>query len=295
MNSVKEKAEVLLEAIPFIKKYQGEIVVIKFGGNAMINEDVKNAVIQDAVLLQSVGVQVVISHGGGPAINDLLKRLNVQSEFVNGLRVTSSEVIEAAEMVLAGKVSADLVKRVSKFGGLAVGLSGVSGDIYKCIKRAGDVDYGYVGDIVSVNPDAVFALLDNGFIPIISPIGSDDDGNSYNINGDTAAGELASALGAEKLILLTDIEGLCNDIKVKDVISYLNIKDVPKLKEIGTIAGGMIPKVDCCVSAIENGVNQVHIMDGRQAHSVLYEAFVEEGGFGTIVGEEKDSVGIKWK
>ena len=261
----------------------------------MINEDVKNAVIQDAVLLQSVGVQVVISHGGGPAINDLLKRLNVQSEFVNGLRVTSSEVIEAAEMVLAGKVSADLVKRVSKFGGLAVGLSGVSGDIYKCVKRAGDVDYGYVGDIVSVNPDAVFALLDNGFIPIISPIGSDDDGNSYNINGDTAAGELASALGAEKLILLTDIEGLCNDIKVKDVISYLNIKDVPKLKEIGTIAGGMIPKVDCCVSAIENGVNQVHIMDGRQAHSVLYEAFVEEGGFGTIVGEEKDSVGIKWK
>lgn len=295
MNSVKEKAEVLLEAIPFIKKYQDEIVVIKFGGNAMINEDVKNAVIQDAVLLQSVGVQVVISHGGGPAINDLLKRLNVQSEFVNGLRVTSSEVIEAAEMVLAGKVSADLVKRVSKFGGLAVGLSGVSGDIYKCVKRAGDVDYGYVGDIVSVNPDAVFALLDNGFIPIISPIGSDDDGNSYNINGDTAAGELASALGAEKLILLTDIEGLCNDIKVKDVISYLNIKDVPKLKEIGTIAGGMIPKVDCCVSAIENGVNQVHIMDGRQAHSVLYEAFVEEGGFGTIVGEEKDSVGIKWK
>lgn len=295
MNSVKEKAEVLLEAIPFIKKYQGEIVVIKFGGNAMINEDVKNAVIQDAVLLQSVGVQVVISHGGGPAINDLLKRLNVQSEFVNGLRVTSSEVIEAAEMVLAGKVSADLVKRVSKFGGLAVGLSGVSGDIYKCIKRAGDVDYGYVGDIVSVNPDAIFALLDNGFIPIISPIGSDDDGNSYNINGDTAAGELASALGAEKLILLTDIEGLCNDIKVKDVISYLNIEDVPKLKEIGTIAGGMIPKVDCCVSAIENGVNQVHIMDGRQAHSVLYEAFVEEGGFGTIVGEEKDSVGIKWK
>lgn len=295
MNSVKEKAEVLLEAIPFIKKYQGEIVVIKFGGNAMINEDVKNAVIQDAVLLQSVGVQVVISHGGGPAINDLLKRLDVQSEFVNGLRVTSSEVIEAAEMVLAGKVSADLVKRVSKFGGLAVGLSGVSGDIYKCVKRAGDVDYGYVGDIVSVNPDAVFALLDNGFIPIISPIGSDDDGNSYNINGDTAAGELASALGAEKLILLTDIEGLCNDIKVKDVISYLNIKDVPKLKEIGTIAGGMIPKVDCCVSAIENGVNQVHIMDGRQAHSVLYEAFVEEGGFGTIVGEEKDSVGIKWK
>lgn len=295
MNSVKEKAEVLLEAIPFIKKYQGEIVVIKFGGNAMINEDVKNAVIQDAVLLQSVGVQVVISHGGGPAINDLLKRLNVQSEFVNGLRVTSSEVIEAAEMVLAGKVSADLVKRVSKFGGLAVGLSGVSGDIYKCIKRAGDVDYGYVGDIVSVNPDAVFALLENGFIPIISPIGSDDDGNSYNINGDTAAGELASALGAEKLILLTDIEGLCNDIKVKDVISYLNIEDVPKLKEIGTIAGGMIPKVDCCVSAIENGVNQVHIMDGRQAHSVLYEAFVEEGGFGTIVGEEKDSVGIKWK
>lgn len=295
MNSVKEKAEVLLEAIPFIKKYQDEIVVIKFGGNAMINEDVKNAVIQDAVLLQSVGVQVVISHGGGPAINDLLKRLNVQSEFVNGLRVTSSEVIEAAEMVLAGKVSADLVKRVSKFGGLAVGLSGVSGDIYKCVKRAGDVDYGYVGDIVSVNPDAVFALLENGFIPIISPIGSDDDGNSYNINGDTAAGELASALGAEKLILLTDIEGLCNDIKVKDVISYLNIKDVPKLKEIGTIAGGMIPKVDCCVSAIENGVNQVHIMDGRQAHSVLYEAFVEEGGFGTIVGEEKDSVGIKWK
>lgn len=294
MINIEEKVNALIEAMPFINQYKGKTVVVKFGGNAMINEEVKNAVIEDAVLLQALGVNVVLSHGGGPAINRMLERLNIESEFVNGLRVTTKEIIEVVEMVLSGSVSADLVKKVSALGGKAVSLSGSDGRIYFCKKNQSDYDYGYVGEVVSVNAEPIDALIKAGYIPIISPIGADDRGNSYNINGDTAAGALASALKAEKLILLTDIEGLCNDIKVKDVISYLNIKDVTKLKEIGTIAGGMIPKVDSCVEAINNGVNQVHIMDGRKPHSILYEAFVAEGGHGTVVGEAKDSVGIKW-
>ncbi len=291
--NVQEKISVLMEAMPFIKKYQGKVVVVKFGGNAMINEEVKNAVLQDVVLMQALGMKPVISHGGGPAINQLLERLQIQSEFINGLRVTSKDVIEVVEMVLVGKVNGELVQKVTAAGGAAVGVSGVSAGIYHCEKRQSDVDYGFVGDVVSVNPAAVEALVDRGFIPIVSPIGSDGKGNSYNINGDTAAGELAAALKAEKLIILTDIEGLCNDIKIKDVISYLNVKDVQPLKEKGTIAGGMIPKVDSCVSAIEKGVRSVHIMDGRQQHSVLFEAFLRDG-HGTVVGTENPSVGIKW-
>lgn len=282
-----------MEAMPYIKQYQGKVVVVKFGGNAMINEEVKRAVLEDVVLMQALGMKPVISHGGGPAINQLLEKLQIQSEFINGLRVTSKDVIEVVEMVLAGKVNGELVQKVTAAGGQAVGVSGVSAEIYHCEKRKSDVDYGFVGDVVSVNPAAVEALIDKGFIPIVSPIGSDGQGNSYNINGDTAAGELAAALKAEKLIILTDIEGLCNDIKIKDVINYLNVKDVAPLKEKGTIAGGMIPKVDSCVSAIEKGVRSVHIMDGRQQHSVLFEAFVKDG-YGTVVGTESESVGIKW-
>jgi len=293
MANVQEKIAVLMEAMPYIKQYQGKVVVVKFGGNAMINEEVKRAVLEDVVLMQALGMKPVISHGGGPAINQLLEKLQIQSEFINGLRVTSKDVIEVVEMVLAGKVNGELVQKVTAAGGQAVGVSGVSAGIYHCEKRKSDVDYGFVGDVVSVNPAAVEALIDKGFIPIVSPIGSDGHGNSYNINGDTAAGELAAALKAEKLIILTDIEGLCNDIKIKDVINYLNVKDVAPLKEKGTIAGGMIPKVDSCVSAIEKGVRSVHIMDGRQQHSVLFEAFVKDG-YGTVVGTESESVGIKW-
>lgn len=291
--NIQDKISALFEAEEYIRKYQGKTMVVKFGGNAMINEEIKQSVLEDIVLMQALGIRMVISHGGGPAINQMLERLQITSEFVNGLRVTSKEVIEVVEMVLAGKVNGELVQKVTAAGGKAVGVSGVSAGVYLCEKRASEYDYGYVGDVISVDPTAVEVLAANGFIPIVSPIGSDGRGNTYNINGDTAAGELAAALKADKLILMTDIEGLCNDIKVRDVISYLNIKDVPALKQKGTIAGGMIPKVDCCVSAIENGVTDVHIIDGRQPHSLLFEAFLKDG-HGTVIGTEGESVGVKW-
>lgn len=290
---IDKKIAVLFEAVPFIKKYQGKTVLVKFGGNAMINEEIKQSVLEDAVLLQALGIRVVISHGGGPAINQMLDRVGVQSEFVDGLRVTSKDVIEVVEMVLAGKVNGELVRKVTAAGGKAVGISGVSAGVYNCKKRESKHDYGFVGDVISVDASAVRALLDAGFIPIVSPIGSDEHGVSYNINGDTAASELAAALAVDKMVLMTDIEGLCNDIKVRDVISYLNIKDVAALKEKGTIAGGMIPKVDGCVSAINSGVGSVHIIDGRKPHSLLYEAFSADG-HGTVVGTDSESVGIKW-
>ena len=231
------------------------------------------------------------SHGGGPGINKMLEKLNIPVQFINGLRYTSEDIMRVVEMVLVGQVNTELVGRINQIGGKAVGLSGVSGDIYHCHKRSEEL--GFVGDIDYVNADAINAMLDAGFIPVIAPVGTDGQGNTYNINGDTAAGKLASALGAEKLVILTDIEGLCNDIKVRDVISYLNIQDVKALKDKGTIAGGMIPKVDCCVEAIEEGVTSVHIIDGRKPHSVLYEAFTTEGT-GTTIGTAQPSVGIKW-
>ncbi len=291
--NIQEKISVLFESLPYLRKYQGKTVVVKFGGNAMINDEIKQSVLEDVVMMQALGIKMVISHGGGPAINQMLERLQITSEFVNGLRVTSKEVIEVVEMVLAGKVGGELVQRVTAAGGRAVGVSGVSAGVYLCEKRGGEYDYGFVGDVKSVDPTSVRVLADAGFIPIVSPIGSDGKGNTYNINGDTAASELAVALEADKLVLMTDIEGLCNDIKIRDVISYLNIKDVPALKAKGTIAGGMIPKVDGCVNAIERGVKSVHIIDGRQPHSLLFEAF-SESGHGTLVGTEQESVGIKW-
>ena len=234
----------------------------------------------------------VLSHGGGPGINKMLEQLNIPVQFINGLRYTSADIIHVVEAVLIGQVNSELVGRINAIGGEAVGLSGISANIYKCVQRSEEL--GFVGDIVEVNAAPVQALLDAGYIPVVAPVGTDGKGQSFNINGDTAAGKLASALGAEKLMLLTDIEGLCNDIKLRDVISYLNIADVPKLKEQGTIAGGMIPKVDCCVQAIEEGVTNVHIIDGRKPHSILYEAFTDEG-IGTTVGKDAPSVGIKWK
>ena len=241
----------------------------------MNNDELKDAVLHDVVMLKLLGLKPVLSHGGGPGINKMLEKLNIPVQFINGLRYTSEDIMRVVEMVLVGQVNTELVGRINQIGGKAVGLSGVSGDI----------DY--------VNADAINAMLDAGFIPVIAPVGTDGQGNTYNINGDTAAGKLASALGAEKLVILTDIEGLCNDIKVRDVISYLNIQDVKALKDKGTIAGGMIPKVDCCVEAIEEGVTSVHIIDGRKPHSVLYEAFTTEGT-GTTIGTAQPSVGIKW-
>ena len=291
MSDAAKKVETLMEAMPYLAKYQGKVIVIKYGGNAMINDELKDAVLHDVVMLKLLGLKPVLSHGGGPGINKMLEKLNIPVQFINGLRYTSEDIMRVVEMVLVGQVNTELVGRINQIGGKAVGLSGVSGDIYHCHKRSEEL--GFVGDIDYVNADAINAMLDAGFIPVIAPVGTDGQGSTYNINGDTAAGKLASALGAEKLVILTDIEGLCNDIKVRDVISYLNIQDVKALKDKGTIAGGMIPKVDCCVEAIEEGVTSVHIIDGRKPHSVLYEAFTTEGT-GTTIGTAQPSVGIKW-
>ena len=291
MSDVAKKVETLMEAMPYLQKYQGKIIVIKYGGNAMINDELKDAVMHDVVMLRLLGMRPVLCHGGGPGINKMLETLQIPSEFIDGLRRTTAEAMRVAEMVLIGQICTELVGFINKLGGKAVGLSGVSGNIYHCHQH--DEVHGFVGDVDSVNTEPILALLDAGYTPVIAPIGTDGKGSNYNINADTAAGKLAGALGAEKLMLLTDIEGLCNDIKLRDVISYLNVKDVQGLKDNGTIAGGMIPKVDCCVQAIEEGVTSVHIIDGRKPHSILYEAFTDEGT-GTTVGTEKESVGIKW-
>lgn len=291
MNDVASKVATLMEAMPYLKKYAGKVIVIKYGGNAMINEELKAAVLQDVVMLKLLGMKPVLSHGGGPGINKMLEKLDIPVQFINGLRYTSEDIMRVVEAVLIGQVNSELVGRINAIGGEAVGLSGISANIYKCVQRSEEL--GFVGDIVEVNAAPVQALLDAGYIPVVAPVGTDGNGQSFNINGDTAAGKLASALGAEKLMLLTDIEGLCNDIKIRDVISYLNIADVQGLKDQGTIAGGMIPKVDCCVQAIEEGVTNVHIIDGRKPHSILYEAFANEG-IGTTVGKDQPSVGIKW-
>ena len=291
MNEIANKVETMLEALPYLSKYAGKIVVIKYGGNAMINEELKANVIKDVVLLKAMGLKPVLCHGGGPGINKMLEQLDIPVKFINGLRYTSAEIIRVVEMVLIGQVNSELVGRISAQGGKAVGLSGISGNLFQCVQRSEEL--GYVGDVVKVNAEPVLAMLDAGFIPVVAPVGTDGQGNSFNINGDTAASKLAGALKAEKLMILTDIEGLCNDIKTRDVISYLNVADVQGLKDQGTIAGGMIPKVDCCVQAIEEGVTSVHIIDGRQPHSMLYEAFSTEGT-GTTVGTAQPSVGIKW-
>ena len=290
MSDTAKKVETLMEAMPYLQKYAGKIVVIKYGGNAMINEELKNAVLHDVVMLKLLGLKPVLSHGGGPGINKMLGKLDIPVKFINGLRYTSEEIMRVVEMVLIGQVNTELVGYINRLGGKAVGLSGVSGDIYHCHQRSEEL--GLVGDIDYVDPSAIHAMLDAGYIPVVAPVGTDGQGSTYNINGDTAAGKLASALGAEKLILLTDIEGLCNSIELRDVISYLNVADVPMLKERGTISGGMIPKVDCCVQAIEEGVGSVHIIDGRKPHSILYEAFASED-LGTTIGMERPSVGIK--
>lgn len=289
MDNIAQKVETLMEAMPYLQKYADKTVVIKYGGNAMINAELKDAVMRDVVLLKLLGMKPVLSHGGGPGISEMLEKLDIPSEFVGGLRRTSEDTMRVVEAVLVGQVNTELVGYLNKLGGRAVGLSGVSGEIYRCHKRSEEL--GFVGDIDRVNVDAIRAVQDAGFIPVVAPVGTDGRGNTYNINGDTAAGKLASALGAEKLVLLTDIEGLCNSIELRDVISYLNVKDVPMLKDKGVIAGGMIPKVDCCVRAIEEGVASVHIIDGRKPHSLLYEAFTSEG-LGTTIGKARESIGI---
>ena len=279
--TIDQRAEVLIQALPYIKAYNQKIVVIKYGGNAMINEDLKRAVMGDLLLLTLVGVKVVLVHGGGPEITDLLKRLGKESEFINGLRVTDREAADIVQMVLAGKVGKGLVGYIQSMGGKAIGLCGMDGHMIEA-RKLDDV-HGYVGEIVNVNTQPILDVLEKGYIPVISTVGCDSEGNPYNINADTAAAKIAIALGAEKLILLTDVRGLLRDRNDEStLISRIHPSDVPRLMKENVIAGGMIPKIDCCVEAVRRGVHAAHILDGRQKHSILIE-LLTDAGVGTMI------------
>ena len=279
--SNSERAEVLTAALPYIKKYSGKTVVIKYGGNAMINEELKQQVMEDIALLWLIGVKVVLVHGGGPEISQTMKQLGKEAGFIDGLRVTDKETVDIVQMVLAGKINKTLVNLIQMKGGHAVGLSGIDGGILEA--KVKDERLGYVGEITKVRPQPIQDLLEKNYIPVVSTVASDRMGNTYNINGDTAAAYLAGALGAERLIMMTDIAGILMD---KDdpatLIPQITVSEAEKLKEQGIISGGMIPKVDCCVEALEHGVDNVVIMDGRIPHSILMELLTDEGA-GTMV------------
>ena len=276
-----QRAEVLTAALPYIKKYNGKIVVVKYGGNAMINEQLKQQVMEDIALLWLIGVKVVLIHGGGPEISETMKRLGKQAKFVDGLRVTDKETVDIVQMVLAGKVNKTLVNLLQMKGGHAVGLSGIDGGIIEATMK--DEALGYVGKITRIRTQPITDLLEKNYIPVISTVASDRQGNTYNINGDTAAAYIAGALNAERLIMMTDIAGILRD---KDdpgtLIPALTVTEAKKLFDEGVISGGMIPKVDCCIEAIGKGVRHVVIMDGRVPHSILMELLTDEGA-GTIV------------
>ena len=279
-----ERAEVLVQALPYIKRYTGKIVVVKYGGNAMINETLKNQVMEDIVLLHLIGVKIVLVHGGGPEINEMMAKVGKQPEFVDGLRVTDKETIDIVQMVLAGKVNKTLVNLLEKQGGRAIGLSGMDGRLIEA--KIKDERLGYVGEITKIHIKPVIDLLNNGYIPVISTIGCDRDGNAYNINGDTAAAHIAGALSAERLIMMTDIAGILRD---KDdpstLIPEITLQEADQLYADGVISGGMIPKVDCCITAINAGVKNVVIMGGRVPHSILMELLTDEGAGTWIRGD----------
>lgn len=274
-------AEVLVEALPYIQEYAGKIIVVKYGGNAMINEDLKQAVIEDIVLLNLVGIKVVLVHGGGPEISEMLKKIGKESKFVKGLRYTDRETMDIVQMILCGKVNKNLVSLFEKAGGRAVGLGGMDGGLFKAIRLV-DLDgteYGYVGDVKEVNEKVVLDVLNEGFIPVVSSVAAGmDEETNYNINADTAAEKLAVALKAKKLILLTDVCGLMRDPKDDStLIPRLKVSEVPALIKEGVISGGMIPKVDCCVEAVRQGVERANIQDGRVPHSILVELLSDDG------------------
>lgn len=292
-EDIRERARILITALPYIKKFYGKIIVIKYGGNAMLNEQLKEMVLSDIVLMKYVGINPVIVHGGGPEITELSKKLGLKSKFVGGLRVTDKETMEIVKMVLAGKLNKEIVGIIQRLGGKACGISGVDGFLFYTTKKLGNilnsngslekVDIGYVGEIKKVNTELILLLIKEGYIPVVAPIGIGDDGEIYNINGDTASGELAISLKAEKLILLTDVEGVLENKEDKNsLISILKIEDAQKLIEKGIVDGGMIPKIECCISAVKGGVNSAHIIDGRVPHSLLLEMFTDEG-IGTMI------------
>ena len=275
-----ERASVLTEALAYIKKYNNKILVVKYGGNAMINDDLKEAVMGDLVLLSLVGVKVVLVHGGGPEITEMLGKIGKKSEFIDGLRVTDKETVDIVQMVLAGKINIYLVNLLENKGAKAIGLSGIDGHMIKSEKL--DDVHGYVGEITDVDVTPIVDCLDKGYIPVISTIGYDNEGNTYNINADTAAARIAGALGAESLISMTDIEGILRDKNdPSTLISKIYVSDAPRLMREGVISGGMIPKVNCCIEAIRRGVRKVFIIDGRIPHSILIETLTD-AGIGTM-------------
>lgn len=271
------RAQVLIQALPYIQQYTGKTVVIKYGGNAMIDEELKTAVMNDMILLSLVGIHVVLVHGGGPEINDMLSRLGKESRFVNGLRYTDEETAEIVQMVLAGKVNKALVQLIQAGGGRAIGLCGLDDGLIRA-KKLRDPDIGMVGEITSINVSLINDILDLGYMPVIATVGGGDDNAVYNINADTAAARIAAELGAQKLILMTDIRGLLKDKEDEDtLIPVVHVSEVPMLKNQGIISGGMIPKIDCCVEAVRRGVRRAHIIDGRIPHSILIEMLTDEG------------------
>ena len=275
------RAKVMVEALPYLQKYNNKVVVVKYGGNAMTNDDLKHAVMEDIVMLSIVGIKVVLVHGGGPEINDMLKRVGKESRFVNGLRYTDEETVDIVQMVLAGKVNKDLVSMLESHGGSAIGLCGLDGNMIEA--ETLDPELGLVGEITGVDPKIIFNALDNGYIPVISTIGRGKDGTVYNIHADTAAARIAAEMGAPSLILLTDIKGLLEDKDDENtIIRTVNVSEVPLLKERGVISGGMIPKIDCCVEAVRRGVHQANIIDGRIPHSILIELLTDLGA-GTMI------------
>ncbi|MHB1126629.1 MAG: acetylglutamate kinase [Bacillota bacterium] len=288
-----EKTKILIEALPYIKKFSGKTVVIKYGGNAMINDDLKQAVMMDVILMKYVGMNPVIVHGGGPEITGMLQRLGKKSRFVNGLRVTDREDMEIVEMVLVGKINKEIVARINQYGGKSIGLCGKDGQLIEARKQLAWVrndrgkevaeDIGYVGEVSQVNTEIITTVIAQGYIPVVAPVGVGSEGESYNINADYVAGELAAALKADKLVLLTDVEGIFEEYGNQDtLISSLAISKVADLISRGIINGGMIPKVQCCIQALEAGVAKTHIIDGRIPHSILLEIFTDEG-IGTMV------------
>lgn len=282
-----QRAQVLTQALPYIRQYSGKIVVVKYGGNAMINQELKQQVMEDIVLLWLVGVKVVLVHGGGPEISQLMEKLGKEPVFVDGLRVTDKETMDIVQMVLSGKVNKTLVNLLEMQGGRAMGISGIDGGLIRAEAR--DPRLGYVGKITGVDIRPVMDMLEKGYIPVISTLGCDEQGNAYNINGDTAAAFIAGALGAERLIMMTDIAGILRDQHdPATLIPKLTVSQAKELYASGVISGGMIPKVDCCVDALSKGVESVIIMDGRVPHSILMEILTDEGAGTMVIGDEKN-------
>jgi len=286
IKSAMEKAEILVEALPYIKEFYGKRVVIKYGGAAMTDCALKQKVMQDIVLMKYVGMHPIIVHGGGPEINAMLERLNINTSFINGLRVTDRDTMEIVEMVLGGKVNKEIVSGINASGGRAIGISGKDGGLLEARAVDDSGQMGFVGEVSQVNPQIIETVIENGYIPVIAPIGIDKEYQSYNINADLVAAAIAVAMKADKLVLLTDVPGLLRDPKNnQSLISILKVSEVPDYITDGTIAGGMRPKVQCCVEAVAGGVGRTHIIDGRVPHSILLEIFTDEG-VGTMVVDQ---------